>query len=185
MRTLLLSLFTVLVTACAPVQHTSSSFQQTNKELYAGKGDTVLRIDQKKALPNAFGKADIFGRTTNTGMVIVQFLGMEGNKALLQKSELIIESNDSTMSRTGLMIPKNDTASVSGFVGTTPVMMSASRQSYQYIPPKEVRGYGFAAKPILIEVDTKKEREVYISGYKINILESKTNHLKYKIEKVS
>lgn len=185
MRFLIFPFLLIGLVACAPVNHTSSSFQKTNQELYAGKGDTVLRIDKKKALPNAFGKADIFGRTTNTGMVIVQYLGMENRKALLQKSELTIESSDSTMARTGMLIPKNDSASVSGFIGTTPVMMSASKQSYEYIPPKEVRGYGFSSKPILIEVNTTKEKEAYVSGYRINILEAKTNHLKYSIEKVN
>ena len=64
-------------------------------------------------------------------------------------------------------------------------MLSASKQSYEYIPPKEVRGYTFVSKPVLIEVDTQKEKEVYISGYRINILEAKTNHIQYTIRKVN
>jgi hypothetical protein len=59
----------------------SDTLEAKGKSLRAGVGDTIVTINQKKSLPNVFGEADIFGRTTPTGLITVQYLGANGGVA--------------------------------------------------------------------------------------------------------
>ena len=43
--------------------------QPLNEDINAGIGSTMIMINKKKSLKNAFGKADIFGRKTDLGYV--------------------------------------------------------------------------------------------------------------------
>ena len=46
-------------------------------QLVASVGDTVLRVKRDKNLSNIVGRADIFGRTTPTGIDTLQYLGVK------------------------------------------------------------------------------------------------------------
>jgi hypothetical protein len=48
-----------------------------SKPQVAGIGDTVMDLRKTASLPNVAGKADIFGRTRDTGRVMVRFVGLE------------------------------------------------------------------------------------------------------------
>jgi len=67
----------------APPSNTSrtSSGLLRPAALHAGIGDTVIDLKLTQSLPNAFGKADIFGRTRDAGRVIVRLVGLDGNQA--------------------------------------------------------------------------------------------------------
>ncbi len=80
------------LTACAPISYSGHVEQPTGRNLEAGIGDTVMMIKTVKSMPNAFGRADIFGRTTPTGMVSVQFLGVQGNIAKFVRHGVDIET---------------------------------------------------------------------------------------------
>lgn len=63
--------------ACNPVQKNAQlvTTAAPGQPLSAGPGDTVMDVKLTKSLPNAFGGADVFGRTTDAGRVVVQYVG--------------------------------------------------------------------------------------------------------------
>ena len=73
---LLALLIPIAFMGCADVQERSHIVGgRTGTPLTAGVGDTALRVSREKNLPNIVGKADIFGRSTPTGVETVQYLG--------------------------------------------------------------------------------------------------------------
>ena len=71
---------------CADVQERSHIVGgRTGTPLTASVGDTVLRVSREKNLPNIAGKADMFGRTTPTGVETVQYLGVRDGKAFFKR----------------------------------------------------------------------------------------------------
>ena len=69
MKSLFAVIPALLLCGCADVQERSHIVGgRTGTPLTASVGDTVLRVSREKNLPNIAGKADIFGRTTPTGV---------------------------------------------------------------------------------------------------------------------
>jgi hypothetical protein len=102
----------------------------------AGVGDTVLDLKITEPLPNAFGKADVFGRTRDAGRVIVRYLGERNGVAYFSRQNVTIQSNDTTMSRTGMYVPNVQQTTMTGNVGTIPVSATGTTVgSGTYIPP--------------------------------------------------
>ena len=81
--------------ACAPVEtKTSLVTPVTGSVMSAGPGDVVLSFQSRKALPNAFGKADLFGRTTNAGGTTVRFVGSQGGQAVFERWMATVGAED-------------------------------------------------------------------------------------------
>lgn len=172
----------IILSGCGGINHSSRIQQPIGQELYAGKGDVVIRVNQEQSLPNAFGQADVFGRKTTTGATIVQYLGIEGSKALFLKSGTSIDSGETTMSRTGLLVPTSDTAYASGMVGNTPVSATATKNSHVYIPPTPASSYSNSLAPVTIRIDMKKDRKFSVGGHIIEVLEASENTIRYVIK---
>lgn len=47
-----------------------------------------MDLEVAKSLPNVFGNADIFGRTTNAGRVTAQYASSQAKKATLIRKKL-------------------------------------------------------------------------------------------------
>ena len=68
-----------LVVACAPVQvRSQTQIDRPTGDRYASVGDIVLRVQNTEALPNMFGRADLFGRTRDRGFTEVRYRPQEG-----------------------------------------------------------------------------------------------------------
>jgi hypothetical protein len=89
---------------------------RTGTPLTVSVGDTVLRVAREKNLPNVVGKADMFGRTTPTGVETVQYLGVRDGKALFKRRTVNVETGATTMNSTPLVIPNTATTTTSGSV---------------------------------------------------------------------
>ena len=75
-----------------PSARVSSDGMQTAEGQYiAGVGDAVLEVVQQESLPNAFGGADIFGRTRPTGTVGLYYAGRSGNEAVFVRRDVAIQ----------------------------------------------------------------------------------------------
>jgi hypothetical protein len=114
-------LFPLLLAAalgsCADVQERSHIVGgRTGTQLTASVGDTVLRVSREKNLPNIAGKADIFGRTTPTGVETVQYLGVKDGMAIFRRRTVDVETGATTMNSTPLIIPNTATTTSSGSV---------------------------------------------------------------------
>jgi len=107
---LLIVLACAYLWGCADVQERSHIVGgRTGTPLTASVGDTVLRVAREKNLPNIVGKADIFGRTTPTGVETVQFVGVKDGRAFFKRRTVDVETGATTMNSTPLIIPNTAT----------------------------------------------------------------------------
>lgn len=121
-------LLSVSLAGCATVEHKTTVNQAMGVMVTAGIGDTVLRTTTEKNLPNLFGKADIFGRTTPTARTTVVYEGIRDGKALFRRNSIDIETGATTMNSTPMVINNNSTTRVNGNVGG--VAYSESARTY-------------------------------------------------------
>tara|TARA_B100000902_G_C27130031_1_gene823135 strand:- start:72 stop:908 length:837 start_codon:yes stop_codon:yes gene_type:complete len=94
------------------------NFVEIEQPLYEniniGIGSVMIRINKKRSLKNAFGRADIFGRTTDLGYVELTYGGMGQNgNFLVVRKEMKIETNETSMTRTKMTFG-NSFGNVSG-----------------------------------------------------------------------
>lgn len=119
-KILAVAMAAALLAGCGTAIKEKSTVSVTeNTPLEAGVGDTVLKIQTVKSLPNAFGKADVFGRTTPTGLTTVTYHGVHDGKAVLVRDTLDIETGATTMNSTPMVIPNQSSSSYYGNVGGT------------------------------------------------------------------
>ncbi len=170
------------IVSCAPIQKSSEivSVSSSGQSLSAGHGDTVLDIKISKSLPNAFGGADIFGRKTDAGRVIVQFVGSQGRVAHFVRQNVTIETNETTMTRTPLIIPTMQTTIINGTIGSTPVSGVSSSQSYAVIQPSAAQGYISSSPSIPFNVEEGKS--ITIEGRNLKVLKVIQNGIEYSIQ---
>jgi hypothetical protein len=97
--------------------------------LTAGVGDVVLRAEDRESMPNAFGKADVFGRTRPAGYTTIQYGGMQGDKVVLLRAGVITQSDATTMNSSALVvngtyIPPSGSTSISSTQPTIPMVIN-------------------------------------------------------------
>ena len=73
-----------------------------NVELFSSIGDSMVRVQLRESLPNAFGGSDIFGRKRDRGMVYLTYYGLRDGKAVIRRRTVDIMSDETTMSRSGV-----------------------------------------------------------------------------------
>jgi hypothetical protein len=150
---LLLTSVIFALAACTAVEKRADlSSAVAGRQLTAGPGDTVMDFRITKPLPNAFGKADIFGRRTDAGRTVVRFMGSQGRTAYFERSDVSLETNATTMNQTPMMIPQTSRTTMTGTIASTPVAATAESRSYSYIGPSPVSGYATASAPIGVPV---------------------------------
>ena len=153
-----------------------------DQALVAGIGDPVITISSEKSLPNAFGKADIFGRTTPTGMMVVQFAGVDGNKVRFIRRGYSIETGATTMNSTPLVIPNTQTSTMNGYVGNVPVSATSSTSGPPIVIPAQTPDAKVMPQAqVVFEIDLAKEREFVAGGKTIEIISATQGALKYRI----
>jgi hypothetical protein len=176
-----LLLSALALTACNSVEtKTSLVTPATGSVMSAGPGDVVMSFQSRRALPNAFGKADLFGRTTNAGGTTVRYVGSRGGQAVFERTDVQVESNATTMSETPLIIPHTTSTNVTGMVGTTPIYGSANSTSYQFIPARGSSEYAMASRPIQFSLG--KGQSVRVSGKTLRVVRVGPASVDYRVE---
>lgn len=177
--TLLVSVFGLA--ACAPVEtKTSLTTPSSGATMTAGPGDVVLNFQSRRALPNAFGKADLFGRTTNAGGTTVRYVGSRGGRAVFERTDVQVVSNATTMSETPLIVPTTTNTRVSGTVGHTPVTGQATSTSYKYVPPRGSSEYATAQRPITFSLSAGEKTSV--AGRTLRVIRIHPSSVEYRVE---
>jgi hypothetical protein len=125
-KTLQLSSFYLMLVltlaGCAaggPIQYSASTSQPLDRVRTVGVGDVVLKVEVKKNLPNAFGQADVFGRTTPAGLITVVYEGLDNGNITLVRTDIDINSGATTMNSTPLYVPNTSTTRHTGTLGGT------------------------------------------------------------------
>lgn len=182
MRRLGILLLSLALASCAPIQQTSVVSTPTRQQLSAGVGDVIFRAEGRESMPNAFGNADVFGRTRPTGFTLLQYGGIHNGKAVLLRTGIVTQSDATTMNSTGMILPTAQTTSIHGSVGTTPVSGTAVSQGSIYVPPAGSTSTSMQAPAIPIEIDWRRDPNVRIGGHVIVITGADERSISYLVE---
>jgi hypothetical protein len=177
---------------CADVQERSHIVSgRTGTPLTASVGDTVLRVSREKNLPNIAGKADIFGRTTPTGVETVQYLGVKDGRAFFKRRTVDVETGATTMNSTPLIIPNTATTTHSGSVNVYGPSGyghgSYSGTSTTTLPPTVIPAHPPAPMvmdegSLLLSVDlSSKPSQLSVAGKTITVLQASSDRLVYQL----
>lgn len=176
-----IALFALTLAACETVEtKTTLTTPASGQVRTAGPGDTVMSFESRRALPNAFGKADLFGRTTNAGGTTVRYVGSRGGQAVFERNDVQVTSNATTMSETPLILPTTSRTNVYGSVGHMPVSGTATSASYQYIPARGSSQYATAQRPIQFGLGSGQS--VTIEGRTLRIIRVGAASVEYRLE---
>ena len=148
--------------------------------LIAGVGDAVIDLKLTQSLPNAFGRADVFGRTRSAGRIVVRYLGAQGERAYFARQDVLIDSNETTMSRSPLIVPNVQQSTMSGYVGTVPVTASQTTTGITYVPPAPVSS--FATSSGQIQLSAPVGGSLYVEGKTVTILKIGDGSVEYSVQ---
>jgi hypothetical protein len=142
--------------ACTTITMQSQLDQQTATRLQASIGSTIFRLNRISDLPNAFGKADLYGGKVDRGYAEVKFLGVnERNELILSVTDINRSSTETTMDRytPAARMQIQNTLTIGG--GATPDTTTK------------------------FLFDPKKESELSIAGVKVQFIEVKPYSVTY------
>jgi hypothetical protein len=176
-------LLLLLLCGCASIETKTSLAQRVGEELSAGVGDVVIRMNSEKNLPNVFGKSDLFGRTTPTGITTVVYAGIFGDKARFIRQDVDIETGATTMNSTPLVIPTTSVTTYSGSYAGRPYTGSAVTSGAPIvIPANTPKATTMERQHVQIEVVIGKLPQVIlVQGYRINVLSAEAGAVRYLI----
>lgn len=168
----------LVLAACAPIQHTADISRPVNTVLTAGPGDTLVRVDKKRNLVNAFGGADIWGRETNEGFSELSFggVGPDGSVVLYRRGTTIL-SNETTMSRSGL---SQSFSSMQGnaFASGNTASFSGTGTTTTFNAPTD---YHMAIPSDALAFKVNKGDTVPFEGYLVEIVQASPTAISYRV----
>ena len=170
------SLFLVAaLTGCgATIQSHERLTQETGRTLTTYVGGQVLKVQRSSDLPNAFGKADIFGGKVNRGYTELRYQGLAPDGRLVFRvTEVETESNETTMSRYGGSTSTLNAQRYGNNVYGTVTTYDAPRGSTERLPPNTTQ---FA-------LDQAKTKEFTVGGVKVIVLAADETSLTYQLAK--
>ena len=174
MRFAALTLALALAGCGATIQTYDQLSQATGRQLSAHIGGQVLSVQRMQDLPNAFGKADIFGGKVNRGYTELRFQGLAADgRVVFRVTEVQTESNETTMSRYGGSTSTVNAQRVGNRVYGTVTTFDAPRGSTERLPPNTTE---FA-------VDPKKTMSFCIAGIKVLVISATETSLEYQLVK--
>jgi hypothetical protein len=190
MKPLYAVILSLLLSGCADVQERSHIVGgRTGTPLTASVGDTVLRVAREKNLPNVMGKADMFGRTTPTGVETVRYMGVRDGRAFFARRSVDVETGATTMNSTSLVIPNTATTTSSGSVnlyGSNGYGHgSYSGTSTTSLPPTVIPAHPPAPMvmdegSLLLSVDlSQKPAQLSVAGKTLTILQADSSTIRY------
>jgi hypothetical protein len=174
MRFAILTLVIALAGCGATIQTYERLNQDTGRELSTHVGGQVLRVQRTQDLPNAFGKADVFGGKVNRGYTELRYQGITPDGRLVFRvTEVETESTETTMSRYGGSTSTLNAQRVGNSVYGTVTTYDAPRGSTERLPPNTTE---FA-------LDPKITKEFTIGGIKVLLINASETSLAYQLFK--
>ncbi len=173
----------IALSACGDIQDhsaTKASSISAGGEYIAGIGDAVLTIENSESLPNAFGGADIFGRTRPTGTTTVYFHGVSNGKAQFVRRDVLIHSEKTTMNSSPTVINPSTQSTFSGNVAGIPYSGTSSTNAYPIIlPPNTPQDRVAGVRDLNIEVPIGQQ--IVVAGSKITITTANAAQVNFTI----
>lgn len=163
--TIVLSLaVVVLELGCGEIRTHRQLDQPVGMILTTGVGGTLFHLNKVGDLPNAFGGRDVWGGKTDKGFAEMRLAGIEGSTLLLDIMDVNRQSTETVMDR---YKPLRQNALVNVEVKNT---INLGDQQSQ--------------RPIRINLDITKQRDIVKSGVRITFVEVQPYSLRYTIEDI-
>ena len=184
-KILIITLSTLIVSCGSIDQSTKvrTSGSTFKGNIIAGKGDVVLEVIRQEDMPNAFGKADLFGRKRDVGTTSVVYLGLNENNAVFLRRDVDISSSKTTMNSSPTVINQNSTSYHSGNVGGT--SYSGTSTTYTapiFLPPNTPKDRITGIREMEITVATLGESNfILIAGKILEVISADNNQVIFKL----
>jgi hypothetical protein len=171
-----------LLSACGAIEYQSNLVKPatTGRPYTAGLGDTVIDLKLTQSLPNAFGKADIFGRTRDAGRMTVRLVGLDGSQATFVRQDVVIQSNESTLTQGPIGLPTYENSTVYGTVGSVPVSATRSGGGIAWMPPATAYSYPLQAGQMPLTAPLGGS--VLVEGRRLNVLHRVGDGIAYSVD---
>jgi hypothetical protein len=92
----------VILAGCGTIKNYEQLAQPTGKDLETYVGGSIFKVNRSRDLPNAFGRADLFGGKVFAGYTELRYQGVtDDGRVILRITELETHSTETTMSRYG------------------------------------------------------------------------------------
>ena len=158
MRRVIAILLCASLAACGTMQNYRALDQATERVLTASVGGTIFRLNRSSDLPNAFGKADLFGGKLDRGYAELRFLGVN------EKGELLLSVTD---------INKSSSETTMGRYGNRPAVQVQTNVAVGSSSVPEVTRFSF---------DPRKQKELIIAGVRVVFVDVQPYSVSYRVE---
>lgn len=164
----------LLFAGCGTIQNHDQMAQPVGKDLETYVGGTIFKVNRSRDLPNAFGRADVFGGKVFAGYTELRYQGAtDDGRILLRVTEVETHSTETTMSRYS-----QSTGSYSGYsdrrgnVYGTVTVDDPPKGSTDILPPNTTQ----------FVFDATKEKELTIAGVRVSFIEFTPQRLRYRLQ---
>ena len=109
----------LFVSCCAQIEHKQEIAEPVGRVITVPVGGTIATINKEKSLPNVFGRADLYGRKVDEGLIKIVYKG-KGNdgSVLVEQIDIDVRSNASVFTRMPATYSTSSQSSVGGSVQT-------------------------------------------------------------------
>ncbi len=136
MRLFVHILLALVIVGCAPIEKQQTLVAGSASVVTVGVGDVVAKIQKTRDLKNAFGAADIWGRTTSEGYSEVRFAGVEPDGTIvLFRRDLVIETDEDVFTRSGMGVVSTNTYGSASVTGNT--VTGSANSTTIYTQPRQ------------------------------------------------
>ena len=142
-----------------------------NVEVFSSIGDTMVRVQLRENLPNAFGGADIFGRKRDRGVVFLTYFGIRNGKAVIRRRTIDIFSDETTMSRGGIGTVSGTATTFGSTTTVSGITTQAPRATVTPLP----------ADTVELFVDPAKGGVLTVEDRIIEIVSADENTVRFKV----
>jgi hypothetical protein len=164
-----------LLAGCATIQTYETLQQPTSGTLRTHINGIVFRVERSSDLPNAFGKADVFGGKVDRGYLELRYVGVaDDGRIVLRLTDVETRSTETTMSRYGggtVHVTSSDYGNWSTARGV-------------YIPPPEGRTEVLPPNTVEFLFDST-ESPLVIGRLEVTFEEATSQSLSYRLREVS
>lgn len=141
-------------------------------ELFVSVGDVMLKVEVRESLPNAFGGADIFGRTRDRGFSDLRYMGIDPTGyPVFRRRDVDIITNETTMNRSGTGSAVVTVPPANSGLPITGIISRPHAPSIQALPPDTIE-FG---------LDLSKSRVLTIRDRTVEIIDANGAGVRYRI----
>lgn len=166
-------LLAAALAGCATIKSQDTLAQSTGKDLETHVGGTIFKVKRSRDLPNAFGRADVFGGKVFAGYTELRYQGLaDDGRIVLRVTEVETHSTETSMSRYGQSTGSYQSSTDRrGNVSGSLTVNNPPQGSTQILPPNTTQ----------FVFDPAKEKELVISDIRVSFIEFTTQRVRYRL----